>query len=113
MINFVDLCWGETFHETLRERQYERDTSRDTSEEPQELQEIESYKTKAAIEPQIDNVESFLLVFYLFLLTVMYQGIIDKTTFISLNRFFALSKTPKPLFLTENIKLAGIPIKIK
>ena len=62
----LDLCWGEL-------------ASRDTNEELEEPQEIQCYKAEAAIEPQINtNVESFYWCFYLFLLTALYQGIIDK-----------------------------------
>ena len=60
----LDLCKGKL-------------ASRDTSEELQEPQEIQCcYKAEVAIEPQINtNVGSFLLVF---LLTALYQGIINK-----------------------------------
>ena len=65
-INFLDLCWGDL-------------ASREASEEPQKLQWIKWYKAEAPIEPQINtNVYNFLLVFFLTLLTTLYQGIIDK-----------------------------------
>ena len=62
----AQLWWGEL-------------ASGDANEELEEPLEIQCYKAEAAIELQINtNVESFLLVFYLFLLTALYQGIIDK-----------------------------------
>ena len=58
------------------------------------------------------NVESFLLVFLFTLINCFVPRDHQQTTFIMLNRFFLLSKTPHPPFLTDNIKLDGIPIKL-
>ena len=83
-INFLDLCWGHL-------------ASTDTNEEPQELQEIKCYKVEAPTEPQINtNVEDFLLVFLFVFINCFVSRDHWQTTFITLNSFFLLSKTPTP-----------------
>ena len=101
-ITFLDLCWGDL-------------SSRGTRGE---LQEIECYKAEATIKPQLNtNVESFLFIFssffFFFFINCFVPSDHRQTTFMSLNKFFSLSKTIHPLFLTDNIKLDGIIIKIK
>ena len=60
-------------------------------------------EAKAAIEPQINtNVKSFLIIRNR-----------QQINFVTLNRFCLLRKTSHPLFLMDNIKLGGIPSKIK
>ena len=73
------------------------------------------YKADAAIEPQTNiNVDSFLLVFlFVFIISFVPPRDHRQTTLVTLNRFCLLKKTSHPLFLMDNIKLDGIPIKIK
>ena len=97
----LDLCWGEL-------------ASRDTNEELEEPQEIQCYKVEAAIEPLINtNVESFLLVFLFVFINCFVPRDHQQITFVMLNRFSLLRKTSHPLFLMDNIKLDGVPSKIK
>ena len=98
----LDICWGKL-------------ASRGISEELQEQQEIlRCYKTEAAIEPQINtNVESFLLVFLFVFIKFFLTRDHQQITFVKTSRFFLLSKTSHPLFLMDNIKLDGMPSKIK
>ena len=98
----LDICWGKL-------------ASRGISKELQEQQEIlRCYKTEAAIEPQINtNVESFLLVFLFVFIKCFLTRDQQQITFVKTSRFFVLSKTSHPQFLLDNIKLDGMPSKIK
>ena len=88
--------------------------SRGTDEELEEPQEIQCYKAEAAVEPQIKiNVESFLLVFLFVFINCFVPRDHEQITSVMLNRFSLLCKTSHPLFLMDNIKLDGIPSKIK
>ena len=88
--NQLDLCWGEL-------------ASIDTNGE-----------LEAGIEPQINtNVESFLLVFLFIFINCFAQRNHREITFLMLNRFCLLRKTFHSQFLMNNIKLDGIPSKIK
>ena len=72
------------------------------------------YKADAAIEPQTNtNVDSFLLVFLFVIISFVPPRDHRQITFVTLNRFCLLKKTSHPLFLMDNIKLDGTPIKIK
>ena len=84
------------------------------NEELEEPQEIKCYKAEAAIEPQINtNVESLLLVFLFVFINCFVPRDHRQITFVALNRFCLLRKAFHPLFLMDNIKLDGIPSKIK
>ena len=98
-----DLCWGEL-------------CSRDTNEELGVPKEIQCYKArkKQQLSHRFEtNVESFLLVFLFVLINCFVPRYHWQTTFIMLNRFCLLRKTSHPLLLIGNIKLDGIPSKIK
>ena len=88
--------------------------SRDTNVELEEPQEIQCYKAEATIEPQINtNIESFLLVFSFVFVNCFVPRDHRQINFVMLNRLILLRKTSHPLFLMDNIKLDGIPSKIK
>ena len=96
-----DLCWGEL-------------ALRDTNEKLEESQEIKCHKAEAAIEPQINtNLESFLLVFLFVFINCFVPRDQWQITFVMLKIFCLLRKTSHLLFLMDNIKLDGIPSKIK
>ena len=89
--------------------------SRGTNEELEEPQKIQCYKAEpeAAIEPQINTNESFLLVLLFVFINCFVPRDHRQITFVMLNRFGLLCKTSHPLFLMDNIKLDGIPSKTK
>ena len=101
------LCWGELAW-------CNHGQARDINEELEEPQEIQCYKAEATIKPQINtNVESFLLVFLFVFINCFVPRDHWQITFVMLDRFCLLRKTSHPLFLMDNIKLDGIPSKIK
>ena len=88
--------------------------SKVTNEELKEPQEIQCYKAKTAIEPQINtNVESSLLVLLFVFINCLVPRDHRQITFVMLNMFNLLRKISHPLFLMDNIKRDGIPSKIK
>ena len=96
-----DLCWGEL-------------ALIDTNEKLEESQEIKCHKAEAAIEPQINtNLESFLSVFLFVFINCFVPRDYWQITFVMLKIFCLLRKTSHLLFLMDNIKLDGIPSKIK
>ena len=96
-----DLCWGEL-------------ALRDTNEKLEESEEIKCYQAEAAIEPQINtNVECFLLVFLSAFINCFVPRDHWQINFVMLNIFCLLRKTSHLLFLMDNIRLDGIPSKIK